>query len=165
MDDVNNRRHDPIGLEQVWHTKWWPTRQFTFICSVAEANALQSRARAMDETPTPQLEFRRALAMKMLNNNIRVDGVTVGAPMRRRKRALALDFCEHRLCTCPPFTGGWKNADNYCLKVKSEYMKTKCAHCEKKGQDPLQRRSEGHPMLGMLCGPCFGARQHKLGRY
>merc|ERR1712194_256030 len=60
--------------------KWWPTRQFTVICSVAEANAVQSRARAMDETSTPQLEFRRALAMKMLNNNIRVDGVTVGAP-------------------------------------------------------------------------------------
>jgi hypothetical protein len=22
VDDVDNRRHDPIGLEQVWHTKW-----------------------------------------------------------------------------------------------------------------------------------------------
>ena len=22
VDDVNNRRHNPIGLEQVWHTKW-----------------------------------------------------------------------------------------------------------------------------------------------
>ena len=21
VDDVNNRRHDPIGLEQVWHTR------------------------------------------------------------------------------------------------------------------------------------------------
>jgi hypothetical protein len=26
VDDVNNRRHDPIGLEEVWHTKWWPMR-------------------------------------------------------------------------------------------------------------------------------------------
>ena len=77
VDDVNNRRYDPIGLEQVWHTKWWPTHQFTFICSVAEANTVISRARAMGETPTPQLKFRRALAMKMLQNNIREDGVTV----------------------------------------------------------------------------------------
>ena len=23
VDDVNNRRHDHIGLEQVWHTKCW----------------------------------------------------------------------------------------------------------------------------------------------
>lgn len=45
VDDVNNRRHDPIGLEEVWHTKWWPMRQFTFICSVAEVNAVQSQAR------------------------------------------------------------------------------------------------------------------------
>lgn len=155
MDDVNNRRHDPIGLEQVWHTKWWPTRQFTFICSVAEANAVQSRARAMDETPTPQLEFRRALAMKMLNNNIRVDGVTVGAPMRRRKRALALDFCEHRLCTRPPFTGGWKNADNYWSKVKSEYMKTKCAHCEKKRSGPIAKAIRRSPYARNAMRPMF----------
>ena len=65
VDDVNNRRHDPIGLEQVWHTKWWPTRQFTFICSVVEANAVMCRARARKDTPTPQLDFRRALAIKM----------------------------------------------------------------------------------------------------
>ena len=26
VDDVNNRRHDPIGLEEVWGTKWWAMR-------------------------------------------------------------------------------------------------------------------------------------------
>jgi hypothetical protein len=31
VDDHNNRRHDPIGLEEVWGTKWWPMRQFTFL--------------------------------------------------------------------------------------------------------------------------------------
>ena len=93
VDDVNNRRHDPIGLEQVWHTKWWPTRQFTFICSVAEANAVQSRARARDETPAEQLKFRRALAMKMLKNNIRDDGVNIGSPMRPTKRARLSEVC------------------------------------------------------------------------
>ena len=36
VDDVNDRRHDLIGLEDVWHTKWWPHRQFTFLCSVSE---------------------------------------------------------------------------------------------------------------------------------
>ena len=90
--------------------------------------------------------------MKMLNNNIRVDGVTVGAPMRRRKRALALDFCEHRLCTRAPFTGGWKNADNYCLKVKSEYMKTKCAHCQKKVRTYCKCDEKV-----TLCSECYAA--------
>ena len=40
VDDVNHRSHDTIGIEQVWHTKCWPTRKFTFICSVAKANAI-----------------------------------------------------------------------------------------------------------------------------
>jgi hypothetical protein len=36
VDDVNNRRHAPIGLEDIWATKWWQHQQFTFMCSVAE---------------------------------------------------------------------------------------------------------------------------------
>jgi hypothetical protein len=38
-DDHNNRQHDPIELEEVWQIKWWPIRQFTFICFVVEVNA------------------------------------------------------------------------------------------------------------------------------
>jgi hypothetical protein len=26
VDDVNNCCHDPIGLEEIWQTKWWPQR-------------------------------------------------------------------------------------------------------------------------------------------
>jgi hypothetical protein len=44
VDDVNNCRHDPIGLEETWGTKWWAMQQFTFLCSVAEVNAVNSRA-------------------------------------------------------------------------------------------------------------------------
>jgi hypothetical protein len=59
VDDVNNRRHDPIGLEEVWQTKWWPMQQFTFICSIAEVNAVQSWARGTHEATMPQLQFCR----------------------------------------------------------------------------------------------------------
>ena len=55
VDDVNKRRHDHIGLEQFWHTKWWPTQQFNFICSVAKANAAYSRSRERKAIPEPQL--------------------------------------------------------------------------------------------------------------
>ena len=34
VDDANARSHDSIGLEDVWHNKWWPHRQFTFLCSI-----------------------------------------------------------------------------------------------------------------------------------
>ncbi len=57
VDDVNNRRHDPVGLETTWKTKWWPYRQFTFLLSIAEVNAGQARARARDVKPDPTLTF------------------------------------------------------------------------------------------------------------
>jgi hypothetical protein len=57
VDDVNNRRHDPIGLEEVWQTKWWAMRQFTFICSVAEVNAVHSLARGKPKVTKPQLKI------------------------------------------------------------------------------------------------------------
>ena len=87
MDDVNNRRHDPIGLEQVWHTKWWPTRLFTFICSVAEVNAVYSRARGRKAIPEPQLEFCRKLSLGMLENNLDDEGVSINYPIRHKKRS------------------------------------------------------------------------------
>ncbi len=40
VDDLNNSRHDPIALEDVWGMKWWPTWQFTFLLSVAEGSQL-----------------------------------------------------------------------------------------------------------------------------
>ena len=65
VDDVNNRRHDPIGLEQVWNTNFWETRQFTFICSMAEANSMYSRGRASQGKPTPQLAFSMLTVSEM----------------------------------------------------------------------------------------------------
>ena len=35
VDDVNNHRHDPVGVEEVWATKWRKIRQFALIFSVA----------------------------------------------------------------------------------------------------------------------------------
>ena len=43
VDDVNNRRHDPIGLDQGWPTKRWDHRQLAFFLSVAEVNAVNSQ--------------------------------------------------------------------------------------------------------------------------
>ncbi len=84
VDNVNNRRHDPIGLEEVWQTKWWAVCQFTFICSVAEVNAVHSLARGTREATTPQLEFCRKLAKQMMMNMIDVHEVPEIVPMRTR---------------------------------------------------------------------------------
>jgi hypothetical protein len=42
VNHVNNRHHDPIALEEIWATKWWPNRQLIFLLLVAEANAIQA---------------------------------------------------------------------------------------------------------------------------
>ena len=44
VNDVNNRRHDPIGLDQGWPAKRWDHCQFAFFSSAAEANAVNSQA-------------------------------------------------------------------------------------------------------------------------
>ena len=53
VDDVNNKRHDNIVIEQIWHTKLWPTRKFTFIFSVVNSNAVYSRAHGRKAIPEP----------------------------------------------------------------------------------------------------------------
>ena len=85
VDHVNNRRHDPIGLEQVWHIKWWPKIQFTFICSVSKANTVYSRARGRKAIPEPQLEFRTKFALGTFENNLDDEGVSINYPICHTK--------------------------------------------------------------------------------
>ena len=129
VDDHNNRRHDPIGLEDVWGTKWWPTRQFTFICGLAEVNAANSRARARGENTEPQLKFRRRLAKCMLENRLDEEGRNPGSPARLRKRARAFMASDHEHLTRPAGTGKWNPARSTWKRLKSKYSKTKCATC------------------------------------
>ncbi|KAL7476744.1 hypothetical protein ACHAW6_010080 [Cyclotella cf. meneghiniana] len=43
VDNVDNPRHNPIGLEEVWVTKRWPHWKFTFNFSIAEVNGLNEK--------------------------------------------------------------------------------------------------------------------------
>ncbi len=54
VDDVYNRRHDPISLEDVWVTNRRTTHQFTFLSSVVEVNAVNYWAQGKKETADPQ---------------------------------------------------------------------------------------------------------------
>jgi hypothetical protein len=85
VDDVNQRRHDPIGLEEVWGMKWWPMRQFTFLCLIAEVNAVHSWARARNTILMPQLDFCRVLAQQMMENIIDTPVIPELPPMRIRR--------------------------------------------------------------------------------
>ena len=92
MDDFNQRqrRHQPISLEEAFKTKWWPHRQFTFVLSVAETNAVNSRARARNEPAESQLDFRKQLAKQMMEIMIDAVGNVPFSPIRPRKRIRSL---------------------------------------------------------------------------
>ena len=129
VDDVNAITHDPIGLEDFWHTKWWPRRQFTFLFSVLEVNALNSRARARRLPAESQLAFRRKLARGMLKNKLYSEGQCPGSPDHTRKQSSASPALAHELWTRPKFTGAWYLTTNKWPYVKTKYLKKLCSGC------------------------------------
>jgi len=71
-------------------------RQFTFICSVAEVNAVQSRDRARGETTMPQLQFRRKLAKQKLTKTIGVQVVPEVVRVHTRRQTNIEHKCLRR---------------------------------------------------------------------
>ena len=129
VDDVNARSHDPIGLEDVWHSKWWPHCQFTFLCSVSEVNALNSWAHARRLPVESQLAFRRKLARGVLKNKLDTEGQCPGSPAHTRRRSSGSPVSDHELFTCPNFTTAWDLTKNKLSYVKTKYLKTRCSVC------------------------------------
>lgn len=125
VDDHNQRRHAPIDLAESWKTMWWPHRQFAFFLAISEANAANSRGRAKDEQANPQLQFRKAMAMLMLENTMDDDGNIV-RPVHRSLRTRAAPVVEHDLKTRPVYTGKWMG--NYWTTTRQKYQKLLCSN-------------------------------------
>ena len=123
VDDHNQRRHAPIDLSESWKTKWWPHWQFAFFLAISEANAANSRGRAKDEQANPQLQFRKAMAMLMLENTMDDDGNIV-RPVHRSLRTRAVLVVKHDLKTMPVHTGKWMG--NYWTTTSQKYQKLHC---------------------------------------
>ena len=104
---MNNRKHDPIGPEQFWHTKWWHTQKFTLICSVPKSNAVYSRARGRKVIPEPQLEFCRKSVLGMLENNLDDEGVSINYPFCHKKRSIVPGSPGRELMSFPTHTRMW----------------------------------------------------------
>ena len=153
VDDVNNRRHDPIGLEEVWGTKWWAMRQFTFLCSVAEVNAVQSRARGKNEVAEPQLHFRRELARQMIENTLDDPPTPEVAPVRHQPRTNA----DHALKKRAAFEGEWDLDRRKFKQVTTDYVRLKCRECGK-GCRTYCLCYPGRP----LCVGCFALHANEV---
>jgi hypothetical protein len=148
VDDVNQRRHQPISLESVWATKWWPNRQFTFILSVAEVNAGMARARARKEPAQPMLEFRRQLAMRMLENKLDERGVAASSPIRPRRASNMVHILKKR----EKFRGKWDSHKRQFKRIKTEYLVRPCSVCRKSTREYCLCAPGAD-----LCRACFGA--------
>ena len=121
--------YDTIGMEDVWHTKWWPHRQFTFLCSVSEVNTFNSRARARRLPAESHLTFRRKFTRGMLKNKLDSEGQFPGSCDYTRKRSSGSPVPDHEIFTRPKFTGSWDLTENKWSYVKKKYLKTRCSGC------------------------------------
>jgi hypothetical protein len=131
VDDVNNRRQAPIGLHDIWATKWWPHCQFTFICSVAEVNANNSIACATNTPAMHQVEFRKLLLEQIMFNKLTESGGVRSSPMRAKKRSsLSLEE-EHELVMKPMGTASYDRTKKTWRVSKQKYLKQKCASCKR----------------------------------
>ena len=109
-----------------------PTRKFTFIFSVAEANAVYSRDLGRQAIPEPQLKFCRKLALGMLEKNLNDEGVGINYPIFHKKRFRGPGIPGHELVSRPTHTRMWNAGDNGWTKTKTEYVKIKFATCKTK---------------------------------
>ena len=116
--------------------KGWPHRQFTFVCSVAEVNALNAKARGRNEPAEAGLTFRRKLAEQMLKNQINDSGGVSHSPIRSCCKQRRSELVEHKLEKKPVYTGKYDATSKSWRKVKMKYLKMKClwglfwkAHC------------------------------------
>jgi hypothetical protein len=141
-------------LEDVWQTKWWPNRQFTFLLSVAEVNCVQARARGRKEVPEPTLTFRRKLAMRMLSNKIQSNGVAAASPPRLRRRSSTIHILKKRNVK----EGKWNYSTRAFNKVTTEYVRYPCTEC-KKGVRTYCSCDPG----ATLCSVCYGLHVQEHG--
>ena len=101
---------------------------FPFFSLVAEVNAVNSHARSRGVKGDAGLEFRRKLAVQMLENNL--DNELIHrSPIRARNTRARLSVSsgegEHGLVNRPYFTSKWLGSS--WKKAKDKYHKTPCA--------------------------------------
>ena len=150
VDDINNRCHDPIGLESAWATHWWPNQQFTFILSVVEANAVQAWVRAKKEAAMLTLEFRKNLAlkiMKMMANKLGNNGVAGASPKCTRASLSNNHVLKKRLKK----QGIWNYTMQKFMEWNTLYIPHPCSNCHTPTRDYCLC-NPGCP----LCAVCYG---------
>jgi Transposase IS4 len=129
IDTHNALRHKPISIEETWATKSWPNRVFAFLLAVSEVNMFQAANYFYDKKYESILEFRQALADKLIYNTYYVkeqQDLVLNSP-RRSRRSSTLD--RHILLNLPKKRKFLKTT---MVESTSDYPQFKCNSCKRK---------------------------------
>jgi Transposase IS4 len=150
IDDHNNRRHSPISIEKIWATKFWPDRNFAWFLAVTEVNTNLARGYFGGGETLSQLDFRKKLALEMMNSAMTTATVGEGDSSPRNLR---LRKRKHDLISLKRFEGGWCAETKKFRRVKSPYQQQRCKNwkvCKKQ----VRAYCRCSPGL-FLCIGCF----------
>ena len=150
VDDHNSKRHQPISLEETWATKTWPNRVFAFLLAITEVNVMLAALHftPLYEQQPPMLEFRKALAEALINN----DYLELEHQQeRRRNRSRVLNELQNVHCDLKSLKAYKKFKGAAIVEANAPYNQWKCIYC------PNKRRTYCICMPGViLCKECFG---------
>jgi hypothetical protein len=146
VDDHNNLRHSGISIEQTWRTHRWVNRVFAFLLAISEVNAfLAFRFFIWDSVDKMELlQFRRQLALALINNEWHGDK-TVESPATRKRKMI------HSMACAPPHASKFVHGKWICT-AKAVYQQYICRgqRCKKQVRSHCAC-APGH----WLCADCF----------
>lgn len=145
VDDFNNRRHNPISVEETWRTQCWEHRVFAHLFACSEQNAHLAYEYFGQNPKKTVLEFRKELAKAMIYNDF--DDKNGGATTRNLARAVS---SAHALCKVPLYQkwDGEKFVD-----IGTKYPQWRC-----KGSSDCNARVRTYCSCSpgrILCQGCF----------
>jgi hypothetical protein len=146
VDSHNARRMAPIALEEVWATKRWPHRIFTYLLATTEVNCnLGESAFGEAQETRPQLEFRRLLAKDLIYNPY-LDTDEDDSPSKRKSKRQR-ESLGHELMRIPR---GKKFSGVRLVAAKSNYAFNFCSCREKR----VRTYCKCNPGV-LYCSLCF----------
>lgn len=142
VDDHNSKRHQPISLEYVWKTQWWPNRVFAYLLATTEVNVKLAFEYFGRQKVVPMLEFRKDFAKALIEEAMQRKS-SVQSPIGTRKRPRT----GHNK-TSMPKNRVWKNGR--WIKVKTTWSQRKCTNCKTKTRTYCSCNPSN-----ALCDSCF----------
>ncbi len=126
VDDNNNLRQGWRGIEEIWETKIWLQRVFSFTVGLTEVNAyLAHRHFVCPNSSISLQQFRRSLARDLINNPFLISEQQIPqTPTTRAKTSFS-----HVIQSIPQYSS-W-DGKSWKKKLKSQFPQRQCLACRR----------------------------------